>query len=220
MIIVKNFPSSGPLKMKVYLVTVVLAILTYKLYPTAAYCSCKCCKQRIDQLEKTLLDAINKGGGQKPKPPAKSCAEIKRNNPNSKSGLYTIVDAQGRKQSVFCFMGSLPGCGAGGWRRIASLDRTKGDQYPSALLSSNLNGRPVCRRRTSKCDSVFFPTGQKYTRVCGQVQGYRTGSPDSFTRYGAGSILNINTPYLDGVSITYGTNPHAPKAYLELCNNA
>ena len=39
-----------------------------------------------------------------------------------------------------------------------------------------------------------------YQRVCGRARGYQKGSPDGFLLSG-----DINTPYIDGLSITHGT---------------
>ena len=188
--------------MKVYLAIIVL-IVSYKISP--AVTTCCPCKQRIDRLEKTLLDAIRKLS----KGPARSCAQILQNNPNSRSGFYTIVNAQGSKQRVFCFMGSLPGCGRGGWRRIASFDRRTGARCPPGFADFRQSGRIACRRTCGAgCQSIRFPAGQRYTRVCGRVQGYQIGTGDSFKRFNsAHNINNINTAYLDGVSITYGRSP-------------
>ena len=52
------------------------------------------------------------------------------------------------------------------------------------------------------CFSAQFPTNDiPYSRVCGMVIGIQKGTPDAF-----GHVrVSINQPYLDGISITYGT---------------
>ena len=42
--------------------------------------------------------------------------------------------------------------------------------------------------------------GMKYNKVCGQAVGYQKGSPDSFQ-----PPDDINSYYVDGMSITYGS---------------
>ena len=101
-------------------------------------------------------------------------------------------------------MGSLPGCGDGGWRRIASFDRRAGQTCPRGFVDFHKHGRIACSHSGTGCQSVTFPAGQSYTRVCGRVQGYGIATPDAFFRYGKGNINDINSAYLDGVSITYG----------------
>ena len=159
---------------------------------------------RIGQLERNLLSAIQRNPQRPVQVRPSSCADIRRRNPNSQSGFYTLVTRYGNRQRVFCFMGSLPGCGDGGWRRIASFDRRAGQTCPRGFVDFHKHGRIACSHSGTGCQSVTFPAGQSYTRVCGRVQGYGIATPDAFFRYGKGNINDINSAYLDGVSITYG----------------
>ena len=63
----------------------------------------------------------------------------------------------------------------------------------------------VCGRRSTSsasCEGLTYSTGsEQYNQVCGRITGYQLGSPDSFR----GSSLSINTYYVDGVSLTYGS---------------
>ena len=60
---------------------------------------------------------------------------------------------------------------------------------------------------TASCDSVQFSSnGYVYTEVCGRITGYQYNSPDAAAAV-SDSLTpgnEINEPYLDGVSITYG----------------
>ena len=57
------------------------------------------------------------------------------------------------------------------------------------------------------CESVFFPViGGEYTRVCGTIRAYQLGGTYAFQRYHNGDISTIDSPYVDGVSLTHG-NP-------------
>ena len=47
--------------------------------------------------------------------------------------------------------------------------------------------------------------GLKYSRVCGQLQGYQYGSTDAFSPYNGDTSLKVNEFYVEGASITYGT---------------
>jgi len=60
---------------------------------------------------------------------------------------------------------------------------------------------------TPGCDSAVFPTnGVNFTQVCGRVIAYKYGYPDAFWTY---HIQNrgIDDYYIDGISITHGSNP-------------
>ena len=101
-------------------------------------------------------------------------------------------------------------CGAGQWNRVAYLNMSDPTQQcPSPLRQYSANGVRACGRPTSvgtfSCSSLRFPSsgGRQYSRVCGQVIGYQIGSTDVF----ADQQNSIDTGYVDGVSITYGTSP-------------
>ncbi len=51
---------------------------------------------------------------------------------------------------------------------------------------------------------VLFEINGKYDNVCGKVIGYQYGSTDSF----GGGHDSIDEIYLDGISLTHGSNPH------------
>ena len=99
-------------------------------------------------------------------------------------------------------------CGAGEWIRIAYLNMEDPSQTcPSAWTEITNNGVRVCGRPPSShnmCHGTFYSTGGRtFTKVCGRVIGYQIGHPDAFH-----SFDSINSPYVEGVSITYG-NPRA-----------
>ena len=90
--------------------------------------------------------------------------------------------------------------------RVANLNMTDPDQQcPENLQLSYTNPIRVCGRRTgSSCDSVIFTTnGVQYQQVCGRVRGYQFASTDGFEY----CPCTIDSPYVDGVSITYGASP-------------
>ena len=99
-------------------------------------------------------------------------------------------------------------CGAGEWIRVAYLNMKDPSQTcPSAWRENTTNGVRVCGRPPSSddmCHGTFYSTGRTYTKVCGRVIGYQIGHPDAFH---SGSI---NSPYVEGVSITRGS----PRAHI------
>ena len=97
----------------------------------------------------------------------------------------------------------------GQWYHVAYLNMSDPiQQCPSSLRLYSANfirayGRPSSAGMYS-CSSLSFPSGsgRQYSKVCGQAIGYQVGSTDVFDHQ-----LSIDTAYVDGVSITYGTSP-------------
>ena len=57
----------------------------------------------------------------------------------------------------------------------------------------------------ASCSSTTFSTfGLSYSKVYGQVRGYQMDTPDIFYDIDR----NIDTYYVDGISITHGISPH------------
>ena len=141
-----------------------------------------------------------------------SCQEIKDKQPNSPSGVYLLATASSNgTKYVYCNMEELCGSG-GGWTRLAYLDMTDStENCPSGFRLYQSGGVKGCGRATSSgesCTSVQFPSnGISYSQVCGRVVGYQYASPDAVdSTIGSTSNHNdINSYYVDGVSITRGS---------------
>uniref|UniRef100_A0A1X7T0F6 Fibrinogen C-terminal domain-containing protein n=1 Tax=Amphimedon queenslandica TaxID=400682 RepID=A0A1X7T0F6_AMPQE len=137
-----------------------------------------------------------------------SCQEIKNKQPNSPSGVYLLKTNNGTKY-VYCIMEKML-CGSRGdsWTRLAYLDMTDAtENCPSGFRLYQSGGVRACGRTTScggSCISVKFPSnGISYSQVCGRVVGYQYGSPDAADPR---PIINdINSHYVDGISITRGS---------------
>ena len=132
-----------------------------------------------------------------------SCKEIKALQPNSPTGYYHV-----NSRDIYCNMDVLCGVEGGGWTRLVHLDTSdSGERCPYELTEwryyyyerlYRVCGRPNNFRG---CKSVNFPTnGIAYTQICGRVIGYQKGSTDGIRSSG-----DINSAYLDGVSITRGS---------------
>ena len=136
-----------------------------------------------------------------------SCEDIKTMSPSAPSGYYNITKYDGTTQRVYCDMEHFCGSEISGWTRVAYLDMSDpSQQCPTELRLYNEGGVRACGRQTSSgasCDSVTFSTnGVSYSQVCGRVIGYQYATPDSIR-----STQSIDSPYVDGVSITHGS-PH------------
>ena len=87
--------------------------------------------------------------------------------------------------------------------RLAYFNMSEpGASCPTSLRQINTPTK-LCGRRTAPgCSGVIFPTdGIRYSKVCGQTRGYQYYSPDGFGQ----SSNDINSHYVDGIAITYGS---------------
>ena len=133
-----------------------------------------------------------------------SCKKIKTIQPSSPSGYYHV-----NSRNIYCNMDTLCGSG-GGWTRLAYLDMSDATQScPSGFKQHQSGGVRACGRPVTKsggCQSVTFPSnGISYSQVCGRVVGYQYGSTGAVTGSSHASHYNINSYYVDGVSITRGS---------------
>ena len=139
-----------------------------------------------------------------------SCADIYKDNPDVKSGYYNIILTNGSIVTVYCDMEGINCDEEGGWTRVAYLNMTEpGTTCPSGLTQTgyiNINHDVCGRPNTSEagCDSTFFSTySLNYIKICGHTRGYQYHAPDAF---GTGTS-DIDSYYVNGVSITYSSNP-------------
>ena len=126
-----------------------------------------------------------------------SCKDIKAVQPNSPTGYYHV-----NSRNIYCNMDVLCGVEGGGWTRLAHLDMSDNTQdCPSGFQEYSGQSIRVCIKYGQGCKSIRFPTnGIAYTQICGRVVGYQKGSTDGIRSSG-----DINSAYLDGVSITRGS---------------
>ena len=146
--------------------------------------------------------------------PAASCSHILQMNPSSPSGHYWIRSSNGSAVRVYCDMTRSCGNITGGWMRVADLDmRDNSSQCPSGLrMGDSCNSEPTCEIGTNspngKCSSNSYTShGLHYTHVCGMIRAYQYRTPDAFSHHGRQRPLEINSNYVDGVSLTYGVPP-------------
>ena len=138
-----------------------------------------------------------------------SCEAIHKKWPNKPSGYYRIADSNGVVHTVYCNMENL--CNLeGGWMRIANLNMTQTTSCPTGFRLYTNGGVRACGRPVTSSGScvgkIFSSSGIKYSQVCGKVIGYQVGHPDAAGERANSIKNNINTYYVDGVSLTHG-NP-------------
>ena len=142
--------------------------------------------------------------GRKPNTPAKSCKDIMDCNPLAQSGMYWL-QAPNIIKNMFCDL-ETKHCGTTGWMRVAYLNMTQpGASCPTSLRQINTPAK-LCGRHTAPgCSGVTYPVDSiRYSKVCGQARGYQYFSTDAFRRV-VTDANDINSHYVDGVSITYGS---------------
>ena len=156
-----------------------------------------------------LVRCSDRNLGQLERCPAASCSDIDAQSLILRpSGFYWIRSSSGSAVQVYCDMDRVCGC-TGGWTRVAYLNMTDpSQQCPSTLPLQTRGSEPrrLCGRTSSSgasCDSVTYSTfGVNYTRVCGRVIGYQSGTPDAFRNQRS---QTIEGDYVDGVSLTHGS---------------
>ena len=145
--------------------------------------------------------------------PANSCSHVLQLNPSSPSGHYWIRSSNGSAVRVYCDMTRSCGNITGGWIRVASLDWSN-ESLPCPdgfreRSDSNIRTCGIGSTSTGSCPSIIFETySTVYSRVCGKINAYQVGNTDAFdTTYGRVSNTDIDSNYVDGVSLTHGSNP-------------
>ena len=137
-----------------------------------------------------------------------SCKELKRQHQTTQSDYY-ILASTNATYTAYCNMGLL--CGSReGWTRLAYLDMGYSTQNcpPGFRLyqsgSYRTCGRPVTNN--GSCASVQFPSnGISYSQICGRVTGYQYGSTGAVYQPTFSYRNDLNSYYVDGVSITRGS---------------
>ena len=159
--------------------------------------------QKLNTSTQLLFNRLREPFGQFSFYPAASCADL---SPSFPSGYYWVRASNGSAVSVYCDMTLSCGGVTGGWMRVAELDMTNSShQCPSGLRDRNDAGYRTCvpNSNSATCSSVTFLVNTfSYSKVCGRIIGYQYSSTNAFHR----SIINIDTYYVDGVSLTHG-NP-------------
>ena len=92
--------------------------------------------------------------------------------------------------------------------QVVKLDMTNNShQCPSGTTLRTDLPRRLCGIGISGtgCSTTTFNTyGIEYRQVCGKIIGYQDQSPDAF---GEGQSQVIDGNYVDGISLTHGSNP-------------
>lgn len=138
--------------------------------------------------------------GQEESNPGKSCDNIYQNNEATRgvSGIYWVYSPEvGKAIQVVCNMELQCDGSTGGWLQVVNFDAAN-NSCPGTW--SRISGIG-CISSSIGCNSATFKTYDiEYHKVCGYVRGYQKGATDGFQP--AYNYPSINSPYVDGVSIT------------------
>ena len=119
-----------------------------------------------------------------------------------------IEEIINNRESIYDTAGLKYG-GTWGWRHAVYLDMT--DPNTNCPSGWNMTGysKRTCGRANSSglsCDSVFFPVSEgPYSQVCGRIRAYQWGLPDAFRGYNGGRQTTIDSAYVSGVAVMYGS---------------
>ena len=146
--------------------------------------------------------------------PGKSCDDIYQINKATRgvSGDYWIQTTTGVHQ-VYCDMELECGGQKGGWMRVANFSASSGDDCPTGWTKITTPTHAVypsidvCRSPNDAAGcypTTFSVSGASYHKICGMARGYQRATPDAFALFTSNGRKGINTPYVDGLSITIG----------------
>ena len=144
--------------------------------------------------------------------PPHSCMEILQQNPDSPSGYYWIKSQSDNRLgavNMYCDMErSCNGVG-GGWMRVGFIHMTDpSNTCPLGLMNITEDSHRLCTTEFhTGCSSTLFSVlGIQYSQVCGKIIGYQQKTPDGFRPF-SNSQDTIDHSYVDGISLTHGSNP-------------
>ena len=108
----------------------------------------------------------------------------------------------------------LPNTPGREWKMVGYLDMTDpAQQCPNSWLKLTSPRSSCGKKSTAPCDSLNISTsGASYQTVCGRFRGYQFGTPDAFRKWKA-IATNIETYYVDGVTVTYGLSGNRHHVY-------
>ena len=125
------------------------------------------------------------------------CSEIIKKNLISLSGYYDDT-----MEDIIC--GS-----EGGWTRVGYLNMPNpSEDCPSGFRLREFDGSGLVVDRYSGwilCISSVSYKWHHYSQVCGIIRAYQEGSTDALEKRWGNGANDINSHYVDGVSLTYGS---------------
>ena len=173
----------------VYLVCIAVASFTILAQTAVA-------QEANTTLPLTYPGRVLQGGGSRTCPSEEQREIARREIKNATQSLLV--------ETVIPLLQGYPCGGSTGWRRVAYLNMSDPTQQCTSVWQEITTPHRVCGRRSTgpSCEGLTYSTGSgQYDQVCGRMIGYQLSTPDAFR----GSSRSIDSTYLDGVSVTYGS---------------
>ena len=124
------------------------------------------------------------------------------------TGYYWVRASNHSAVCVYCDMTRTCGNTTGGWMRVAEFNKTNlNEQCPEGFTQNSSGNVSTCVLiNTAGCSllSSYSTNNIEYTKLCGRVVGYQVGTTNAFHTYYIDKGPDIDSAYVDGVSITHG----------------
>ena len=163
----------------------------------------------IKHMLSTVL-SLHYNPGFSPSHPAHSCKEIYDRNTSSPSGYYWLESSSEQTVQAYCDMERTCGGVQGGWMKVISINVSNTTDSCPTGLRTRTSPKLLCTKATDLkgCSSAKIDVhGVQYSQVCGKIIGYQYESTDAFAPYYNNRTLTIDDAYVDGISLTHGSNP-------------
>ena len=139
-----------------------------------------------------------------------SCININTFSLPLRTGEYLIQTSDNNVTRMNCTLYTCDGV-SGGWKRVAYLD-VNNPSASACPIGLQRRDSPLSCRRTDTgggCSAVTYAINDNYKCIFGRIDAVKTGTPDGFQIFGESrpAIPTINDNYVDGVSLTHGSNP-------------
>ena len=176
--------------------------------------NCECTEELEDiqdelrAVKQLLLQSLSLGYS--PSNPAHSCKEIYDTNTSSPSGYYWLQNSSEETVQAYCDMERTCGGVQGGWMKVISINVSNAIDSCPTELRTRTSPKRLCTKTTDQggCSSAKLDVhGVQYSQVCGKIIGYQYESTDAFGPYKINRSLTIDDGYVDGISLTHGSNP-------------
>ena len=176
-------------------------------------------QQQVQQINKSVSPIMTQlhflhPPGRTPSHPAASCRGIKELNPTAPSSYYWLRGTGDSSVHMYCDMSRSCGGITGGWMRVTKINMANSSHTCPAGLKLLTTPKRLCVRNIDHgCSSATFNLhGIQYTHVCGKIIGYQQRRPNAFApyywhKYYYNRSLTIDNSYVDGISLTHGSNP-------------
>ena len=139
-----------------------------------------------------------------------SCININTFSLPFRTGEYLIRTSDNNVTRMNCILYTCDGV-SGGWKRVAYLDVNdpSASACPNGLQQRDSPLSCITTATGGGCSAVMYAINDNYKCIFGRINALQVGTTDGFQRHGQSrpATPTINDNYVDGVSLTHGSNP-------------